>query len=85
MLVVSYMSDLLHFLAGVHPVLLALCLAAGFACLLRAVLLLLPAPTSASLPHPSKVGLPMAGPATTSAAHAALSRQGAAARPKFHT
>jgi hypothetical protein len=38
-----------------------------------------------SLPDPSALGLPMAGPASQRAAHAALSRGGGAARPKFRT
>jgi len=53
--------------------------------LARVALTLRPAP-STKLPHPSKVpGMPMAGPATLAAAHAALSRQRSASRPKFRT
>ena len=79
------MSDLAHFWAAAHPVITILCIAAGVACLVNLALRLLPGP-SASLPHPSTVpGLPMAGPASQQAAHAALSRRGGAARPKFKT
>jgi hypothetical protein len=79
------MSDLLHFLTGSHPLPLAVILGAGFAFTLRTILMFR-SPPGGALPHPSKVpGLPMAGPASTTAAHAALSRQSAAARPKFHT
>ena len=50
------------------------------------VLLIVWPPPGAKLPPPSKVpGLPMAGPASPQAAHAALSRQRTAARPKFRT
>jgi hypothetical protein len=78
------MSDLAHLSAAFHPVIAVLCIAVAVACLVNLVLRLLPGP-SASLPHPSKIGLPMSAPASVSAAHAALSRRGAAARPKFHT
>jgi hypothetical protein len=37
------------------------------------------------LPDPAKLGMPMAGNASPQAAHAALSRGGGAARPKFRT
>jgi hypothetical protein len=53
------------------------------ACVLRVWLLLRPVP-GATLPHPSKIpGMPMAGPASTGSAHAALGRRGRGARPKF--
>ena len=59
--------------------------AALVACALRLALIVRPLP-GAKLPHPSKVsGMPMAGPASPGAAHAALSRKGSAARPKFRT
>jgi hypothetical protein len=55
------------------------------ACILRVALIVRPLP-GAKLPDPSKVaGMPMAGPASVGAAHAALSRKGAGARPKFRT
>ncbi len=55
------------------------------ACIVRVSLIVRPLP-NARLPHPSKVaGMPMAGPASIRAAHAALSRKGAGARPKFRT
>jgi hypothetical protein len=78
------MSDLAHLWAAAHPVITILCIAVAVACLVNLVLRLLPGP-SAALPHPSKIGLPMSAPASVTAAHAALSRRGAAARPKFHT
>ena len=78
------MSDLAHLWATVHPVVATLCIAAGVASLVNLALRLLPGP-SASLPHPSKIGLPMSAPASVAAAHAALSRRGSATRPKFHT
>jgi hypothetical protein len=61
----------------------------GFAALvasgLRVALIVWP-PAGAKLPDPSTVaGMPMAGPASQQAAHAALSRQRSAARPKFRT
>lgn len=61
----------------------------GFAVLaasgLRVVLIVWPL-GGARLPDPSTVaGMPMAGPASQQAAHAALSRQRSAARPKFRT
>jgi hypothetical protein len=53
-------------------------------CVVR-LLLVRPA-TGAKLLHPSKVpGMPMAGAASPAAAHAALSRQRSASRPKFRT
>jgi hypothetical protein len=56
-----------------------------FACIVRVALIVRPLP-NARLPHPSKVaGMPMAGPASVRAAHAALSRKGAGSRPKFRT
>jgi hypothetical protein len=59
--------------------------AALVACALRVILIVRPLP-GAKLPDPSKVaGMPMAGPASINAAHAALSRRGSAARPKFRT
>jgi hypothetical protein len=78
------MSDLAHFWATLHPLVATLCIAAAVACVVNLVLRLLPGPR-ASLPHPSKIGLPMAATASVTAAHAALSRRGAAARPKFYT
>jgi hypothetical protein len=54
------------------------------ACIVRVALIVRPLP-NARLPHPSKVGMPMAGPASVRAAHAALSRKGAGSRPKFRT
>jgi hypothetical protein len=60
-------------------------LAGMVACATRFLLMLRPAP-SASLPDPATVpGMPMAGPASLGAASAAMSRRGAAARPKFRT
>jgi hypothetical protein len=54
-------------------------------CIVRMLLLIRP-PSSTKLPHPSQVpGMPMAGPASQQAAHAALARRGAASRPKFRT
>lgn len=59
--------------------------AALIACLLRVALIVRPLP-GAKLPHPSKVAdMPMAGPASLGAAHAAISRRGAGTRPKFRT
>jgi hypothetical protein len=55
------------------------------ACIVRVALIVWP-PPGAKLPHPSKVaGMPMAGPASQASAHAALSRQRSASRPKFRT
>jgi hypothetical protein len=55
------------------------------ACILRVALIVRPLP-GAHLPHPSKVpDVPKAGPASIAAAHAAMSRKGSAARPKFRT
>jgi hypothetical protein len=46
-------------------------------CIVRIALLLRP-PPGVKLPHPSKVpGVPMAGPATPTAAHAVLTRRSA--------
>ena len=60
-------------------------LAALVAGVVRVALIIWP-PPGAKLPHPSTVaGMPMAGPASPQAAHAALSRQRSAARPKFRT
>jgi hypothetical protein len=79
------MSDLAHLWAAVHPVITILCIAVGIACLVNLVLRMLPMP-AVKLPHPSTVpGLPMAGPASQQAAHAALSRRSQAPRPKFRT
>jgi len=65
----------------VHPVLAALCLSAVAACAARVVLMLWPAP-GAKLPPPSKVpGMPIAGPASPAAVHAAL---GGRRRGFFH-
>jgi hypothetical protein len=59
--------------------------AGGVAALLRIALTVRPVP-GGKLPDPSTVaGMPMAGPASQQAAHAALSRQRSAARPKFRT
>jgi hypothetical protein len=66
-----------------HTLLQAVACAGIAACLLRVWLLLRPLP-GATLPHPSKIpGMPMAGPASLNAAHAALGRRGRGARPKF--
>lgn len=66
----------------VHPVLVAGCIAAGVACVVRVVLMLWPVP-GPKLPNPAKIpGMPIAGPASASAAHAAMSQSGTA-RPKF--
>lgn len=55
------------------------------ACALRIWLLLRPV-AGVKLPHPSTIpGMPMAGPASVHAAHAALGRRGQSARPKFRT
>lgn len=68
----------------VHPVMVAGCIAAGVASVLRVVLMLQPVP-GPKLPPPSKVpGMPIAGSASASAAHAAINRSGTA-RPKFRT
>jgi hypothetical protein len=76
------MSELAHLWAVVHPVAVTLCVAAGAACVVGLVLRLRPLP-GPNLPHPSKIqGLPMAGPASLRAAHAALGRRGRNARPK---
>jgi hypothetical protein len=53
-------------------------------CVVR-FLLVRPITPRAKLPDPAKLGMPMAGPATLAAAHAALSRQRPASRPKFRT
>ena len=62
---------------------------AGFGFLVAGVLrvaLIVWPPPGAKLPDPSTVpGMPMAGPASINAAHAALSRQRPAGRPKFRT
>jgi hypothetical protein len=79
------MSDLAHLWAEAHPVITILCIAAGVGCGVNLVLRLLPMP-GVKLPHPSTVpGLPMAGPASINAAHAALNRGSQAPRPKFRT
>jgi hypothetical protein len=52
------------------------------AAMVRVALIVRP-PARAKLPDPAKLGMPMAGPATLQAAHAALSRQRSASRPKF--
>ena len=66
-----------------HALLQALAFAGIAACVLRVWLLVRPMP-GATLPHPSKIpGMPMAGPASLGAAHAALGRRGRGARPKF--
>jgi hypothetical protein len=66
-----------------HTAFQALACAGIAACALRVWLLLRPVP-GATLPHPSKIpGMPMAGPASLRAAHAALGRRGRGARPKF--
>lgn len=66
-----------------HALLQALAFASIAACVLRVWLLVRPMP-GATLPHPSKIpGMPMAGPASLGAAHAALGRRGRGARPKF--
>ena len=79
------MNDLAYLLAGVHPAGLAICLAAAMAFGLRVILAFQKTPGT-SLPHPSKVpGLPMAGPASTTAAHVALNRRAAVPRPTFRT
>ena len=63
----------------------ALAYAGAAACLLRVWLLLRPV-AAARLPHPSTIpGMPMAGPASMRAAHAALGRRGQSSRPKFKT
>jgi hypothetical protein len=77
----------LIFMPGSTPadphVLESLAYAGLAACVLRVWLLLRPVP-GAKLPHPSKIpGMPMAGPASLRAAHAALGRRGRGARPKF--
>jgi hypothetical protein len=60
---------------------------AGFGLLVAGVLrvaLTVWPPGTAKLPDPSEVaGMPMAGPASINSAHAALSRQRPAGRPKF--
>ena len=80
-------AAVLIFMPGATPadprVLESLAYAGIAACLLRIWLLLRPVP-GATLPHPSKIpGMPMAGPASLRAAHAALGRRGRGARPKF--
>ena len=77
----------LIFMSGATPadprVLESLAYAGIAACVLRVWLLLRPVP-GATLPHPSKIpGMPLAGPASLRAAHAALGRRGRGARPKF--
>lgn len=42
-------------------------------------------PVKPDTPDPAKYGHPMAGPASLSAAHAAMSRRGTMPRPKFKT
>jgi hypothetical protein len=42
-------------------------------------------PVKPDTPDPAKYGHPMAGPASVSAAHAAMSRRGTMPRPKFKT
>ena len=63
-----------------HALLQALGCAGIAACLLRVWLLLRPVPGATPPPHPSKfpAGMPMAGPASLRAAHAALARRGGA-------
>jgi hypothetical protein len=64
-----------------HAVLVAGCIAAGVACVLRVILMLRPVP-GAKLPNPAKVpGMPIAGPASPAAVHAAL---GGRRRGFFH-
>jgi hypothetical protein len=61
------------------------CVAAIAACALRVVLMMWPVP-GPKLPNPAKVpGMPIAGPASARAAHAAMNRGGNAPRPKFRT
>jgi hypothetical protein len=67
-----------EFVELVIPAALALCVVR--------FLLAASTPGGAKLPDPSKVpGMPMAGPASIASAHAALSRQRSASRPKFRT
>lgn len=62
-----------------------LAFAALVAGVVRVALIVWP-PPCAKLPDPAKVaGMPMAGAASQQSAHAALSRQRLAARPKFRT
>lgn len=65
---------------------LELIAAAAFAaCALRVALIARPFPGT-KLPDPAKVpGMPMAASASIGVAHAALSRKGNGARPKFRT
>ncbi len=44
------------------------------ACIVRVALIVRPPPNT-KLPHPSKIGLPMAGPALQKAAHRAIMRK----------
>ena len=79
------MEHLPHFPELLRSVLTAVAISGGIACILRIALLMRPTP-GAKLPPPSKVpGMPIAGPASLSAAHSALSRSGSAPRPKFKT
>jgi hypothetical protein len=51
------------------------CIGLVVAAVLRVVLIVRP-PPGAKLPHPSKIaGMPMAGPASMAAAHAAINRK----------
>jgi hypothetical protein len=68
----------------VRALLAALYSAGCVACAVRVGLMLRTVPP-AKLPDPATVGMPMAGPASISAAHGAMSRRGSAARPKFRT
>lgn len=51
----------------------------------RFVLLVWPSGRAKAPPPETVPGMPMAGPASVKAAHAALSRRGKTARPKFRT
>ena len=69
-------------LVAAHPAPLTLCVTLGVACILRAILLLLPAP-GALLPLPKAPDLPMT--ASSSAAHPTQRCHAATSRPGFRS
>ena len=79
------MQRLAELVGLLPPVVLLVAAALLLGCIVRVMVTVWP-PPGVKLPHPSKVpGLPMAGPASPAAAHAAIMRRPARRSWKFWT